>query len=719
MARVLPIQTQFTAGELSPRLWARSDSDGYSAGLKRCFNMITRPQGPVSRRPGTRFLRNFGATYARVFPFQLPPQSVLGQAFPIVMTPGEIDVVGATGIAEGATINDNPSFSQGSTGWDIFGVGGDGSVGFDSINGQAVLTASTTDGVDTGIRQQISIDPAKQGDPHQLRIESDPAGVSIAPVIYFIVGSTAGGNEIVTETFASPNGTEITFTPNTTTVWVSVYIYGGNYSGEDPEPGVGPFPATKQRRVNLVEAREPGQPLAELVFTHDWDADDIQKAQYAMPPGRDEMYFVTPRKPPKVLSYNKGTGAWTFDDVDFVAKPDSWAGESWPSCITFFQGRSWWAGVEDRPETIWGSRPNQFRRLNLGPDPDNAIEATNAVRGKINWIMGARNLLFGSDVGEFAILASNELIIPADIRIEQQSANGGANIQPIRFGSSVVYVSADRRRIYDVAYSRDNESWISRELTFTAEHMFRDSRITGMDFARNPDSILWITQENGSFVAAVFDTVEQISGWSQHRMAGDYNLLSVGVIQVEGASETYCVALKQGGNELALCDMQRNKFMDMYVEEENTDSVDSSHFGNNQVDIKLDGSYYAPVSASSGVVSLPVDAGVAEVGFAFTSEIETLPLNMATRIGAGVITHKRHVKTVVRLISSALPLIDGEQPPDRTPAALMDESQPPWTKDLRITQLGYDRDATVRLTMEIPYPLEVSGIFGEVDQNLL
>lgn len=64
-------QFTFTAGELSPSLWARADLERYATALKTCRNFIVRPQGGVDNRSGTRYVssvRNM-ARPARFVPF--------------------------------------------------------------------------------------------------------------------------------------------------------------------------------------------------------------------------------------------------------------------------------------------------------------------------------------------------------------------------------------------------------------------------------------------------------------------------------------------------------------------------------------------------------------------------------------------------------------------------------------------------------------------------
>jgi hypothetical protein len=55
MPNVVHIQTNFTAGEISPRLFGRVDLAKYNNGAKTIENGLVQTHGGISRRPGTRF----------------------------------------------------------------------------------------------------------------------------------------------------------------------------------------------------------------------------------------------------------------------------------------------------------------------------------------------------------------------------------------------------------------------------------------------------------------------------------------------------------------------------------------------------------------------------------------------------------------------------------------------------------------------------------------
>ena len=72
MARVTAIQTNFTAGQLSPRLFGRVDLSKYANGAAEITNLVVQPHGGVTRRPGTKFINEVKTSSAktRLLPFE-------------------------------------------------------------------------------------------------------------------------------------------------------------------------------------------------------------------------------------------------------------------------------------------------------------------------------------------------------------------------------------------------------------------------------------------------------------------------------------------------------------------------------------------------------------------------------------------------------------------------------------------------------------------------
>lgn len=56
MPKLSKIQTHFDTGEIAQSVWGRVDSDRYDSALQSCLNYFPTLQGPLLRRPGTKFV---------------------------------------------------------------------------------------------------------------------------------------------------------------------------------------------------------------------------------------------------------------------------------------------------------------------------------------------------------------------------------------------------------------------------------------------------------------------------------------------------------------------------------------------------------------------------------------------------------------------------------------------------------------------------------------
>lgn len=119
MTRASPYQPSGNAGELSPRLHARTDFTKYGAGWETCENIIPLPEGAMMRRAGTRYVHELADSSAhailRPFNFSNEQAYVLvfeNEAFYFNRHQGQILVANTD-----AAIT-NGDFATDLTGWD-------------------------------------------------------------------------------------------------------------------------------------------------------------------------------------------------------------------------------------------------------------------------------------------------------------------------------------------------------------------------------------------------------------------------------------------------------------------------------------------------------------------------------------------------------------------------------------------------------------------------
>ncbi len=717
--KIHPLQNRFDAGILSPRMHLRSDIEGYQAGVKDMVNFVVLKQGPAKFRNGTIFIGEVAGSYARNFPFQLSPDSEVGEAFDIVISDdGNLYVIGATSAVLGAEVLTNTSFGSGLNGWEVTATGG-ASVNW--VSGVTILEGGNNPSDRATISQLVTINPADVGNTFRLTYTTETQTELLKPDIFLDVGTTQNGTDIAQGIYRGFNDS-LEFTPNTDTFWVTISANGVE---EDPgsfEPNVTPVPRTTNRRlVKMSLADTVGE--AQISFPHSYSATDISRIQTRMVPDRDEMYLVSGNNAPTRLEYNDITGVWSYSVIPFTSEPSEWGSGSYPSTLTFFQGRSWWGGVKNSPETFWGSKSAEYENLTIGSLDNEAIEYTIAQKGQIRWMEGIRNLVIGTNTAEYIVTAQDGLLTPSDVDVDMQSANGSDNIQSLPVGNAVIYVSSDGRKVYKSVFKWTEDSWFSDDLTFVAEHLTDGNRIVDMSFAKNPENIVWCTSEDGNLLAFTYEATTERAGWHRHETDG--RVLGGTVLQIAGRSVFSMVVSRQvnGVSVLHVERMDPNTYVDdaAFIENETPmDEIQVEHLAGATVSLVVDGAVQPDIvldSEGRGVLKYSGNSVV--VGRPYKGTFLTLDADFGSQTGSARTYAKRWNKIFVGLYSSVLPLINGTRPPDRSPSTPMDTREPDKTEIVEVTNLGYSLDAPILIEHDLPLGMTITGILGELGQESL
>lgn len=196
MAKSNPFTPSFNAGELTPRLAARTDFAKYANGLSTCENLIPLAEGGLLRRAATRYIaeEQSSSVKGRIRPFQFSTtQNYMlefgNQIMRFYRHQGQI-ISGAS-----AAVITNGDFPSGITSWDDRSTGGAGNqISHDATNLMLVLETSGTDTTDIGWAEQEVTNTAAVEHIIKFRVvgaPSDKVGLQ--------VGTATLGTQILTE----------------------------------------------------------------------------------------------------------------------------------------------------------------------------------------------------------------------------------------------------------------------------------------------------------------------------------------------------------------------------------------------------------------------------------------------------------------------------------------------------------------------------------------
>jgi hypothetical protein len=720
--KLYPLQSNFSFGILTPRMQSQSGRPEYRAGIADSLNVVPYRHGVIESRGGTRYRETMAGEYSRCFGFQLIPNSKTSEAyFATASDDGSIELVGLTGAVGVNQELLNPGFTNNIDNWTRIYTSGLSSVVWSP--GVATLNPEKTiNGAVAGVSQEITFDPGTESEDRTAKFSVAYQPDAVGATMYIKVGTTSGGNDIAEFSTLSTTGS-LTFNPaGASSLWVTFEAKNQQFIGL-PEPG-GP-PPEYYGYVKLFDTEVNLNIDGDVAFSHPWSSSDIQNMQVEMSPNNNDLYFLTQNVAPYKLSYNIDTDTWSFASVSFTSLPSSWVAGNFPTTLGFFQGRSWWGGVESNPQTFWASKPNdestvanELEDLTLGTTAADALEFNLSKSGRIRWIEGGANLMIGTTAGEFLINGQQGVITPSDIQVYQQSANGGDQVNARKIGDMILFVSSDGRKLLATRYYEDHNQWRAQEISFTAEHLTEGKRIIDIQYARNPESIIWCLLDDGSLIGCSYDPFYNTIGWHRHTSGF---IQGIATVEKAGTSVLGMTVLRHiNGSDVVHFEEMSSDYMDSYVIVE-PDGLEVSvpHLAGETVTVKVGDAQHEDITLdSSGNGTLTYAGSPVVIGLDMPQMILTLEPDIGAPAGSSMGYSKSWNKITARIIASAYPTINGTRPKVRYPGSAQDYREPNKSIDISVSNLGYG-SGSILIEQDLPYKLTLSALFGAFDQGTL
>lgn len=694
-------QTSFVAGEVSPRLLGRPDTDLYRSGLGTLENMVVRPHGPVERRGGFEHIAKITNKAAgRTFGFQVTPSI----AYMVVVMPALLQIISPSGQKEGDNVVLNSSFSTGATNWTgVTAIGGQ--VAFNSIAGIARLDVEPNVGSKAIVRQQV---PTLL-DNYWLMVERPDAPTY--PAVTIRVGTAAGLSDIALYSNVDIRRFKQKLACPAANIWIEVEL-----------ATAGAEENTAITQIGLY--RDTGATVTQVA---PYTVGDLRQVRLEQPPnqtaGEATGYLVHPNYAPLKLKYVIATDTWTLAPVAFVGTPAEWAGTNYPGALTFFQGRSFWGGTPNEPETFWASKSTNIEDMTIGVAPADGFKLTLSRRGGIRWMMGIKNLLIGTETGEHIVTSQGGVLIPGDATAEQQSAFGATTFAgAVPIGNTAAYITGDQRKMRLMGYRWEESAWVSVDLTFPSEHISL-GLLTSLVWAQAPENLVLMTDAEGQLISCTYEPTLKTTGWQ--RFTGWEHIYDVGVQIIDGRAviwisrSVYDAVANQIHTYIERADP--STFMDSFITQIFTAAqsiiTGLGHLEGQVVQVIVDGALHPDRTVVGGQITL--QAGVTglhvTVGKKYTSTVTMLPWEEKAQggIGQSLAAKKSMGKVWARVLQSYLPKIDGEMAADRTPSTPMGTAEPATSGDVHTVDLGWDRRKQPTIQQDLPGPFMLLAIFGE------
>lgn len=712
------MKLNFNGGELSPFLDGRIDFDKYSTGCKEMTNFVPTIYGPMTKRPGTRFVEDLGEE-AVLYPFEFSESQAYIFAFKDMI----IDVYTGDGrLTDGGSPVSIPS---------PYTLAEAKELKF-AQTGDLIYFTNKTEGMYKISRTDVA---AFTGET-------------------FIPKNGPFQDENIDETLT----VTVSGTPPSVTITASSALFSAGDIGASIK--VGYLPSTEfdrweagqgtwavndylqyENRIYQVTngsgAAGTRAPLHEKGSKSDGELTLLYVSDgfgYAEITGFTSSTVVsaTVKKdfPPNIIGTATDEWSWSAFGGRF----------GWPNAIVFHEQRMILGGSLEQPQTIWGSTFD-IEDFTAGTNDDDAYSFTIAANKKnpIEWLASNVVLNIGTLGGEFFASSSGSTITPTDISIKQIGQYGSAeNVAPLIANGFTVFTQAGGRKLRELRFDEDSQRNFARDLNKVAEHI-TDLGIKTVVYQAEPYQILWVIIGE-SLYALTYETDEDVFAWSKQDCG---KVVSISTIPNGGIDRLWMVVERFGNYYIEFLtpffrrddDISDACFVDSSLQYEGAETQTISgldHLEGQEVAILNEGSVGPSRVVTGGEITLQFPTTKCVIGLPMIAEWQSMRLEGGSNDGLGQGKVKRISQIIFRLEATGAGLVYGKGTLDKEfagpypPLPVRDTNDnmdsPPSLLEgdtwRQASEGGTDPQYMLRLEHNLPTPCTIISIICMVDTKI-
>ena len=334
------------------------------------------------------------------------------------------------------------------------------------------------------------------------------------------------------------------------------------------------------------------------------------------------------------------------------------------------------------------------------------------INDRIIWLCSGRDLVVGTVLGERVIPSGATSIT---FTCKQQTVISSAPIQPFMLNEAVIFIGSDEKAAHEYLYSQDTEAYMSPTLTALSDHILAAGVIEA-DYQNTPHPVAWFTLDDGTVAGCSYNKQYQLVAFFKITHASG-TIESLAVVPGSGADVLYAIVNHEGHRTMERMSplFGSEGHLDTWVAKTKTAGQATGVPAANEgaVTVVHDGVAY-PITVTSGTATLPVeipDGDQVLIGQQYTGKIRTMPSNAQARIGSAHMRSKTIPKLTAKLLAS-YPFKVGYD------GGTMERARftGPVSGDYPIPVMGsWDTEGSISIVQDQPFDLTVLAIAIEVD----
>lgn len=185
----------------------------------------------------------------------------------------------------------------------------------------------------------------------------------------------------------------------------------------------------------------------------------------------------------------------------------------YPSSVSLYEGRLWWAG-KDR---IWGSVSDSFANFDDETEGDSGPINRSIGSGPVDqiyWMLPMQRLLLGAGGSIWSARSSSfdEPLTPTNFNLKDVSTQGADQVNAVKIDTAGVFVQRSGSRVYQAGYDGNAYDYTVTELTAHVPEA-GEPGVIRVAVQRQPETRVHFVRSDGTVAVMVLDIQEQINCW--------------------------------------------------------------------------------------------------------------------------------------------------------------------------------------------------------------
>ena len=479
-----------SGGEISPEMNGQILDAKYISGLATCKNFICRPQGPITNRPGFKYVAEVkdSTKATRIVSFTYSTD----QTMIIEISPGFIrfHTDGATLLNGGSPYEITNPYAEA----DIFGI--------NFVQSSDVMTL---------VHPNYAVRELRRLSATSWTLTTVSFGARIATPTGLTV--VAAGHSVDKYDYE----------------YVVTAFHADGIGESAPTAGVSDM-------GNLLETGGTvGISWSAVTGASKYRVYKLQGGIYGYIGETDGLSITDDNISPD-LGISPPTYETVFDTTD-----------AYPGAVSYFEQRRSFAGTNNEPQKFWmtksGTESDMSYSLPILDSDRISFRIAAREANRIRHMVPMQDLLLLTSSVEWVVTSVNsDAVTPNTITVKPQSFVGASEVQPLVVNNSVVFCAARGGHVREMGYIDSARGYVTGDLCLRSAHLFDGFDIVQTAYSKAPDPIVWCVSSNGQLLGLTYVPEQQIGSWHKHETDGEIESCAV---VAEGNEDYLYVVVKR------------------------------------------------------------------------------------------------------------------------------------------------------------------------------